>query len=118
MASPVSEWSWNWSVQIARAVSTLSRRRRRCGPRHIDEVKEISAHVCLGSVASGQWGQTEASFDELQDGSVVVHRMRNVVFLTERGDDDQRHTVPGVCEITCTRAQFSGAGTDVAGGRV
>jgi len=107
MASPVSESSWSWCVEVARAVSELSGRRGRSSPRHICEVKEISAHVCLGSVASGQWGQTEASFDELQDGSVVVHRVRHVVFLAEWGDHDQRHTISGVGEIARSSSERS-----------
>src|SRR4029077_20109885 len=86
-------------IHIASAIGNLGRRVRRSHPSRITEIEELS-HVDLGGVPLRQRRHIKTSFNELQNRSQISHRVRDVVLPCIRRDNDQRHAVTGIDEVT------------------
>ena len=75
-------------IYIAGSAGRLSRGGRRHLPGLISKIEKLR-HIHLRRVSPGQTGQTEPSFDELINGSVIRHGVRHKVLFGEWRYHDQ-----------------------------
>src|SRR5207237_7481402 len=66
----------------------------RHSPGHVIKIEKLR-HITLRGIACGKAREIKTGLDQLQHRGVVHHRVRHIVLLRERGDDEERYTITG-----------------------